>query len=136
MELDNLKAAWKGSGRQNPRQNIDEILGKASAQPLDKIKRRYKRSIMAILITSTYLIMRLTSTPSPFHNLLLWCYLFFCLVVITLIVLEYRTVRRMQTSDLPVLESLQANLGGLKKQMRIRLLFVRLMPVIFISLME
>src|ERR1700712_1949123 len=137
MELEEIKNIWKGTGNTGSvNYDIDKMLRDSSSSPLILLRKRLRRHIIAILLAIGLIILNLSPHHRIFNDGLFWCYIFFCTIMIGFLMYGFRLVSNMEKSSGSIKSNVQTGILLLENSLRLKLLVVRIMPVLFILLME
>ncbi|MEO5889827.1 MAG: hypothetical protein ABIQ31_06210 [Ferruginibacter sp.] len=138
MELDDLKEQWKRSTEniKPSNNNIMQLIQNKSTGPLEKLKQRFKKPMVLLPLVVSMLIINLSRRHDIFSDGLFWFYIGICLVVISYFFYSYRMVSKMQVMDEMVKANLEKQVQTLENSIKKRIVFIRVMAVLFIVLME
>jgi len=137
MELEELKDIWKGINKTGPvNYDIDKMLRESSSSPLVLLRKRLRRHIVTILLAIGLVIFNLSPHHRIFEDGLFWCYIFFCIIIIGFLVYGFLLVSNIEKGSGSVKSNIQARILLLENSLRLKLLAIRIMPLIFILLME
>jgi hypothetical protein len=136
MELDELKQPWKISAEKIPPVNIGEMIRQQAADPLHRLKRRFRSRMIVLPLVLTWLIINLSKHHDIFSDVLFWLYVVICIGMTGYFYAGYRQVSRIQDMDGPVKSMLEKRVRALEQGLRWRLICVRILFVVFIVLLE
>lgn len=139
MELDDLKQSWKSSVQeyQPVDYNLDKILARKADDPLNILRRKYKRQVIALplailLLTGMYILM-----PEVRKNAMLLIGIPLLLVQTIRYYMNYKLILKMQEpGDSGVKQHLEKNLKGLQKNASQDLRLLRAVLLLYILAME
>jgi hypothetical protein len=138
MELDDLKRPWQLSARNLEPLNKDimQMIQKSSDGPVARLKRSFRKPLVLLPVVVLMLINNLAPRHAIFSDTLFWLYIGVCLVLIGYFYYSYRMVSRMQEMDGMVKANFEKQLNSLEVGIRRKLLFIRVMSIVFIMAVE
>jgi len=138
MELDDFKTAWKDSDSSTvySADELCKLMLKKSHNPLYLLKRRFARGLRILLVMLLVIIIQHSGGSHLLHHVVFWFFTGFALVMFGYFAFSYRLAGRMMAPDQPVKVQLESQFRLLEKIFWWRKLFTRLVPVLFISLLE
>lgn len=138
MELDDLKKPWQ-EATQNIKlsnTNIRDIIFNKSTGPAEKLKQAFKKR----LIILPFVLLLLVNNTYKHHDILndglFWLYVCIWLILMGYFYYSYKVANRMQAADNMVKANLEKQVLTLEKLVTKRLLFVRVVLIVFFVCME
>jgi len=137
MELDDLKKPWKDSTDTIPlNNNILELIHHKSRGPLTILKKRFRRGLLLVPVAVAFLITNLSRHHAIFSDVLFWYFIAFCLMMCGYFFFSYRLIHHLQGMGGKVKANLEKQVAALEKVYKMRLIVVRILPVVFVILLE
>lgn len=139
MELDDLKGAWKANAITQTPINTDimKIILQKSTGPIAQLKSGYRKQILFMsLLPFVLLLTNLDNIYGVLTSVMFWSYTVFCMAVIIVASLNYRTAARMEGMDRVVKPALEMHIDLLQKRLDGLVIGLRIALVYFIVLTE
>lgn len=139
MELDELKNQWKQTDKiqKLKNQNIMELIQNKSYGPVAKLKRSFRKQIIAMaLIPILFISTNLEHIDKTLSSALFWFYILFCISVIVFARFNYSIVKKMEGMDGKVKSNLEQQIVILETRNRQKLNGLRSAFLLFIVLLE
>ena len=139
MDLDKLKNQWQQDDKLvNPKStDIMELIQNESNGPVAKLKRSFKRQIVAMISVSILIIAtNLQHIEKTFSSVLFWFYIVFCIGVVAFARMNYSVVQKMEGMTGDVKSNLEKQISILESRLRQNLIGIRIALLFFIVLTE
>ena len=138
MELDDLKQNWAKSNETIKYRHRDvlEIIQGRSEGPAAKLKRRFRKGMIALPLIASIAITKLSKKSGFIYEVFTWYLIGFCLLIMIYFYLNYRLISRMQTMEGDVKTHLQRQVRLLRQGLKWRLLITRSLLLVFFLLLE
>jgi hypothetical protein len=138
MELDDFKQAWKQAEiKNNTKPDVMEIIQHKSYGPIAALKREFKKQIIVMTLLPVVLLLTVAGDlATAVASVLFWAYIAFCVSVIILATLNYRTADKMIAMDGAVKSNLKQQIDILEMRITWKIRGLRVALLFFIVLIE
>lgn len=139
MELDDLKQAWKKADNTSTTNNTDimNLIMQKSTGPVALLKRGYRKQILFMSILPFVLLLtNFDNVYGVLRSVMFWSYTAFCIAVIIMASMNYRTATRMEVMDRMVKPSLELHVQLLQRRLDGLVVGLRIALIYFIVLTE
>ena len=138
MELENLKKSWQQSGEniRPPQKNISELIKRGSEQPLERLRRRFRKGMLLMPAVASIVIIQFGRKKDFASEFLVWYLLAFSAIMLVYFYINYRLVTRMQLNEGDVHSNLLRQTKLLTRLLTLRLLLMRGAMILFCMLSE
>jgi hypothetical protein len=139
MELDDLKQDWNKSTYQHkaPAYNLDKLTNTKSAGSLNTLKNKYKKQVILLPLSATFLGFVMVQKPILQQNAFIWFIIPIMFLLALMYYRDYRLVLEMEQSNTESIKnSIQKNIDLLNRNSKQQLNFTRIILLLLILILE